>query len=152
MSAVRANECTRLPQKRGHGTVAEIGPVALLAPRYRRADYRVTIVTEALADNPFVSVAIPPIVCVPCDIFFFCHVAEQEATLVHAAKGVPSAVIVIDLMPFAEFADTVILALPFNTLPFVGELIATLGAGTGAGAGVVTDTPDDWADVLPAAS
>ena len=51
-------------------------------------------------------------------------------------------------MPFAEFADTAILALPFNVLPFVGELITALGAG----AGVVTETPDDCADVLPAAS
>ena len=60
--------------------------------------------------------------------------------------------IVIDAMPFAEFAETAILALPFTTLPFDGELIATLGAKTGVGAGIVTDTLDDWAEVLPAAS
>jgi hypothetical protein len=124
--------------------------VALLAPRHRH--YRVTIVTEALVGNPFPSVAIAPMLCVPCVIFFFCHVVEQEATLTHVARGLPSAVIVIDAMPFAEFADTAILALPFNILPFVGELIATLGAETDVGAGVVTDTLDDWEEVLPAAS
>ena len=59
---------------------------------------------------------------------------------------------VIDAMPFAEFAETAILALPFSTLPFDGEAIATLGAETGVGAGVEMDTLDDWADVLPAAS
>ena len=76
----------------------------------------------------------------------------QDATLAHVAMGLPSAVIVIDAMPFAEFAETVILALPFTTLPFDGELITTAGAETGAGADVVTDTLDDWAEVLPAAS
>ena len=91
-------------------------------------------------------------VCVPCVIFFFCHVVAQEATPAHVARGLPSAVIVIDAMPFAEFAATAILALPFRTLPFDGELIATLGAATGVGAGVVTDALDDWAEVLPAAS
>ena len=60
--------------------------------------------------------------------------------------------IVIDAMPFAEFAETAILALPFNTLPLVGELIATLGAEADVGAGVVTDALADWAEVLPAAS
>ena len=76
----------------------------------------------------------------------------QEVTLAHVARGLPSAMMVIDAMPFAELAATVILALPFTTLPFVGELIATLGAETGVGADVVTDTLDDWADVLAAAS
>ena len=64
--------------------------------------------------------------------------------------------IMIDAMPFAEFAATAILALPFTTLPFDGELIATLGAetggGAGAGAGVAAETLDDGAEVLPAAS
>ena len=86
-------------------------------------------------------------VCVPTLIFFFCHVAEQDFTLVHVASGLPSAVIVIDAMQLAESAETAILALPFSVLPFVGVLIAMLG-----GADVVTDTLGDWVDVLPAAS
>ena len=90
--------------------------------------------------------------CVPCVIFFFCQVVAQELTLAHVARGLPSAVIVIDAMPFAEFAETAILALPFNTLPLVGELIATLGAEADVGAGVVRDALADWAEVLPAAS
>ena len=44
-----------------------------------------TNVTEAVACNPSVLVAIPPMLCVPGMIFLFCHVAEQELTLVHVA-------------------------------------------------------------------
>ena len=135
------------------GPSVKTSPVALPASRHRRAYYRVTIVTEALAGNPFASVAIAPMVCVPCEIFFFCHVAAQDATPAHVARGLPSAMIVIDAMPFAEFAATAILALPFTTLPFDGELIATLGGVVTVGvAGVVTDTLDDWEEILPAAS
>jgi len=35
-------------------------------------------VTEVLACNPFVLVAIPPMLCDPGVIFLFCHVVEQE--------------------------------------------------------------------------
>jgi len=80
--------------------------------------------------------------------FFFCQVVEQTVTLLQVARGLPSPVMVIDAMPAAELAETPTLTLPFATAPFFGESIATLGAE----AGIVTDTPDDWADVLPAAS
>ncbi len=126
--------------------------MVLLGSRHRRAYRGTTTVTEALATNPFALLAIPPMTCVPFDIFFFCHVAEQEVTLAHAARRFPSAVIAIDAMPFAEVAETAILRLPFTEVPLVGELIVMLGAEAGVGAGVVTDTLDDWADVLPAAS
>jgi len=91
-------------------------------------------------------------VCVPLDSFFFCHVAEQEVTLAHVASVLLSPVIVIDAMPIAEFAETAILMLPFGVDPFVGELIETLGGGSVVVADVVTDTLDDWVEVLPAAS
>ena len=70
-------------------------------------------------------------------------------------SGVPSPVIVIDAMPAVELADTATLTLPFGVDPFCGELITTLGGEPEpdvAAAGVVTDTADDWADALPAAS
>ena len=69
-------------------------------------------------------------------------------------SGVPSAVIVIDAMPIVELADTAMLTLPFDVDPFVGELTTTLGGEPepDVAAGVVTDTLDDWADALPAAS
>ena len=79
-------------------------------------------------------------------------IAAPALTSAHRARGLPSATRLSDATPVAEIAATAILALPFTTLPFVGELIATLGAETGVGADVVTDTLDDWADVLPAAS
>ena len=43
--------------------------------------------TEAVACNPFglAAIAIAPMLCVPGVIFLFCHVAEQEVTLVHVA-------------------------------------------------------------------
>ena len=45
-------------------------------------------VTEVLACNPFVLVAIPPMLCDPGVIFLFCHVVEQEVTLVHVGIAV----------------------------------------------------------------
>ena len=118
------------------------------------ADYlRTVTATEAFAGDPFLSTAIAPMVCGPCVIFFFCHVAEQEVTLAHVVRVLPSAVIVIDATPIAELAETAMLTLPFGVDPFVGELIVTPGGGESvAGAGVVTDTLDDWAEVWPAAS
>jgi hypothetical protein len=100
-------------------------------------------VTEALAGDPFLSTAIPPTVCVPFDTFFFCHVAEQEVTLVHVARGLLSPVIVIDAMPIGELAETAMLMLPFGVDPFVGESTVTLGGEADVVADVVTDTLDD---------
>jgi hypothetical protein len=92
-------------------------------------------------------------VCVPLVSFFFCHVAEQEVTSIHVARGLPSAVIVIDAMPIAELAETPMLMLPFGVDPFFGETTATLGGESDVVvADVVTDTLDDWAEALPAAS
>ena len=73
------------------GTVAR--PIVTEIHDYVRASisgalsqgHNFTNVTEALACNPFVLVAIPPMLCVPDVIFLFCHVAEQEVTLVHVA-------------------------------------------------------------------
>jgi hypothetical protein len=76
----------------------------------------------------------------------------QEETLLQVARGLPSAVIVMEAMPIGEFAEIAILTLPFGVAPFVGESITTLGAGTEVVASVVTDTFDDWAELLPAAS
>jgi hypothetical protein len=60
-------------------------------------------------------------------IFFFCHVAEQEVTLVHVASGLPSTVIVSFAMPLAEFADTAMLALLLIVAPLIGEVIVIVG-------------------------
>jgi hypothetical protein len=69
-----------------------------------------------------------PMVCVPIDISFLLHVAEQEVVLAHVARELPSAVIVIDAMlVVASVAGVAILTLPFCVLPFVGELIVTFG-------------------------
>jgi hypothetical protein len=108
--------------------------------------------TEALLLFPCVSVATPPMLCVPLLIFFFCQVVAQDETLKHVERGAPSAVIVMDAMPIVELAETAILTLPFGLAPFVGELIATLGAEAEVAASVETDTLDDWAELLPAAS
>jgi hypothetical protein len=75
----------------------------------------------------------------------------------HVARGLPSTAIAIKAMPLAEFAEAAILMLPFLMLdPFVGELMVTLGGGAGGGGGaeevVVTEMPDAWPEVLPAAS
>jgi hypothetical protein len=60
-------------------------------------------------------------------IFLPRQVAEQEVTLVHVAKVLPSTVIVIDAMPLAEFAETATLTLPLIVDPFTGDLIVTVG-------------------------
>ncbi len=65
-------------------------------------------------------------------------------------RVVPPAVILIEvilLLPSLALAAMLRLVLPLSTVPFAGELIATLGA-----AGVAMDTLEDWAEVLPAAS
>jgi len=58
----------------------------------------------------------------------------------------------MDRSLFVRFAATGLLTLPFGVAPFVGELIATLGAETEVVASVVTDRFDDGAELLPAAS
>jgi hypothetical protein len=60
-------------------------------------------------------------------IFLFCQVAEQEVTLVHVVKVLPSTVIVIDAMPLAEFAETATLTLLLIWDPLTGALIVTIG-------------------------
>ena len=69
--------------------------------------------------------------CVPGVIFLFCHVAEQEVTLVHVARVLPSTVMLSDAMPLAELAETAMLALPLIVAPFIGELIAMVGGAGG---------------------
>ena len=109
--------------------------------------------TEVSALFPCLSMALPRMVCVPFVSFFFCHVTEHVVTFSHVVRVLSSPVIVIDAMPMAEFAETAMLTLPFGVDPFVGELIATLGdVDSGAVMSVVTDTLDDWLEVLPAAS
>jgi hypothetical protein len=105
-------------------------------------------------------VAVATMLCVPWLIFVLFQIAAQAVVLVHVARGLPSTMIVIDAMPPARLAEVVILTLLLTILaPFFGELIVTLGAPSGGGGGgagaaacVVTETPDDWAEVLPAAS
>jgi hypothetical protein len=85
----RVSQCTNALFRR-HGVA---GPIVTEIHDYVRAPISVALwqghnftnVTEALAPNPFVSVATPPMLCVPDVIFLFCHVAEQEVTLVHVA-------------------------------------------------------------------
>jgi hypothetical protein len=63
---------------------------------------------------------------------FSMHVAEHEATPLHVLRTLPSALMVIDLMPVGSLAETEMVILPMYTRPFVGELIDTLGdAGAG---------------------
>jgi len=91
--------------------------------------------------------------CVPFANFFFCQVTAQVETLAQVASGLPSPVIVIEAMPIVEVAEIAIFTLPFGVAPFVGELTTTLGGEEVVVAElVVTETFDDWAELLPAAS
>jgi hypothetical protein len=84
-------------------------------------------------------------VCVPALIFLPCQVAAQEVAFVHVCRVVLSALIVMDAsVPLGSLAETAIFTEPFPlmVLPFSGEVIVTVG-----GAGIVTDTDGDGADV-----
>ena len=103
----------------------------------------------AVCPNVFVAVAL--MTCVPREILWACHDVEQELVLVHVLRVVPPALILIEatLPPTAlALAAMLRLVLPLSTMPFAGELIATVGAAPG----VAIDTLEDRAEVLPAAS
>lgn len=88
--------------------------------------------------------------CVPREILWARHEAEQEVVLVHVLRVVPPAAMLIEatlMLPSLALAAMLRLVLPLSTVPFAGELIATVGA-----AGVAMDMLEDWAEVLPAAS
>ena len=93
---------------------------------------------------PSVLNAVTFIICVPGETFLPCHVKEQELELLHVARGAPSPLRVMDVIPFVSLAEAAILMaeLPLNTVPFAGEVIETLGGvgddgAYGAGGGTV---------------
>ena len=111
-----------------------------------------TTVTEVLVFCPAVSLAVAVMTSVPRGISQPGNEAEQEVVLVHVLRVLLPAVIVIDAIALLLSLAVIAMlrfALPLSTVPFAGEVIATVG-GVGAAAGVVIEMLDDWAEVLPA--
>jgi hypothetical protein len=77
------------------------------------------------------------------------HTAEQDVVLAHVKRTSRSTFIVIVLMLVESLAlDAIFTPLARIVEPLLGDVIAIVRGG--AAAGVVTDTPDDWGEVLPA--
>ena len=96
------------------------------------ASHYFVILVEAAAEFLFAdaSTAVTEIVCEPLDITFPAHEVVHVVTFAQVVSIVPSAAILMELIPLASVAETEIFnaPLPFILVPVLGETMVTFGA------------------------